>query len=98
MFEPKTWGSTSPHCKRLEQYKKYEDHLLINGVTNCSAGVGHVVDKDRDAVFNVSDEHHPIDFVRFFPFLVNKSEFNVQAIGDWSDAENQNTIEMKSKS
>ena len=42
-----------------------------------SAGIRHIVDQDRDLVYNVSDEDHAPDDVGSRAFLVNESKASV---------------------
>lgn len=50
------------------------------GETQRSARVGHVVHENGDFVFDVADEDHPRDFVRFFSLLVKQRKVDAEPI------------------
>jgi len=58
-------------------------------VTYGPASIGHVIDQNGNSFLDVTDEHHSVDLVRLFPFLVNQRELHVQAIRYRRDAGNR---------
>lgn len=54
----------------------------VGGFDERAARVGHVVDDDGDAVFDVADEDHAGHFVGAGAFFVDQGEAEVEAVGD----------------
>ena len=56
-------------------------------MAHSSAGVGHIVDENRDLLSNVSDEHHRSYFVGLLALFVDQGKLDVESIGDGSYSE-----------
>ena len=54
---------------------------LLGSEHEGAAGVGHVVDEDRNLVLDVADEDHPGDLVCLLPLLVEQGEIDAEPIG-----------------
>jgi hypothetical protein len=59
-------------------------HDSVGSLGERTAGVGHIVNDDGNLVLDVTDKDHARDLVGTGTFLVNKSELQVQAIGNGS--------------
>ena len=60
----------------------------LRGFGQGAAGVGHVVDEDRDLVRDVSDKDHAADFVGARAFLVDQRKTLVDAVRDGGSSGN----------
>lgn len=49
-------------------------------MTNCAAGVCHVVDQNGHSILHVTDQNHGRDFVGLLTFLVDQGELDVQSV------------------
>lgn len=56
----------------------------VSSLAKGTAGVGHVIDDDSCAIFDIADKNHAADFVRAGTLLVDESEADVEVVGNGS--------------
>ena len=57
-----------------------KDTYFFLSQTERTTRISHIVDKNRNTIGHVTDEHHRLDFIRTYSLFVNEREIDIQTI------------------
>ena len=65
--------------------------LLFCSMTHSATGVGHIVHKNGDALFNIPDQNHGGHLIGLLPLLVDQGKVHIQSVRDGCHSVNKTT-------